>query len=83
MEILNLRPAWRPQDEALFDVQIGPSLRLNNLALRQLHNGHYRIIAPKTAGTRSATFAPQLAIEITDAVLAKLGGHKAHDERTA
>lgn len=79
MEILNLRPPYRPQDEALFDVQIGPHLRIYNLALRRLPNGHHRVLAPNAAGKHSASFHPELANAIAKAVLAKLGGQRADD----
>lgn len=57
MEIINLRPPFRPQDAALFDLQIGPHLRLFNLSIRRLHSGRYRILAPNAFGSM-----PQLSI---------------------
>ncbi|PLU37988.1 hypothetical protein BMJ27_07445 [Sinorhizobium medicae] len=79
MEILNLRPPYRPQDMALFDLQIGPHLRIYNLALRRLPNGHVRILAPNAYGKHSASFHHELAIEITKAALAAMGGDSAYD----
>jgi len=83
MEILNLRPPYRPQDEVNFDLQIGPHLRIFNLALRRLPSGHFRILAPNAYGKHSATFAPELATEITDAVRAAMRGKPANDRISA
>lgn len=83
MEILNLRPPLRPQDEANFDLQFGPHLRIYNLALRRLHNGYHRILAPNAAGKHSASFHPELNSKIVAAEMAKLGGQRADDERSA
>lgn len=77
MEILNLRPPLRPQDEANFDLQFGPHLRIYNLAIRRLPNGYHRILAPNAAGKHSASFHQELAIEITKAALAAMGGDSA------
>jgi hypothetical protein len=75
MEIINLRPPFRPQDAALFDLQIGPHLRLFNLSIRRLHSGRYRILAPNAFGKHAATFHPVLAEQITQAAVAAIGGH--------
>ena len=83
MEIVNLRPPYRPQDEALFDLQIGPHLRLFNLALRKLPNGMYRVLAPNAFGKHSASFHPELAQKITNAAVAAISGGAAHDIRAA
>ncbi|WP_168340481.1 hypothetical protein [Rhizobium laguerreae] len=79
IEIINVRPPWRTADLCVFDAQIGPNLRLFNLALRHLPNGHHRVLAPNAAGKHSASFAPPLANEIAKAALAKLGGQRADD----
>lgn len=83
MEIVNLRPPYRPQDMAEFDLQIGHHLRIFNLAIRRLPNGHYRIIAPNAAGKNSASFAPTLSAEIVSAALAAIGGKSANDNHRA
>ncbi|CDZ60350.1 Hypothetical protein NGAL_HAMBI2605_09640 [Neorhizobium galegae bv. orientalis] len=83
MEILNLRPPFKPQDQANFDLQVGPHLRLYNLAIRRLPNGYFRIMAPNAFGKHSATFAPAMAAEITEAVLAAMGGKQANDRSEA
>lgn len=83
MEIINLRPPHRPQDLALFDVQLGPNLRLFNLAIRRLGNGHHRIMAPKSYGVHTSTFAPPLAKAICELVLKQLEGTQPHAESAA
>ncbi|WP_028748012.1 hypothetical protein [Rhizobium mesoamericanum] len=83
MEIVNLRPPYRPQDEALFDLQFGPNLRIFNLALRRFSDGRYRVLAPNAFGKHSASFTPELAIEITKAALAAMGGAKPDDRTKA
>lgn len=79
MQIINLRPPSRPQDMASFDLQIGPHLRLFNLAIRRQANGHVRILAPNAFGKHAATFAPELATRITTAALAAMEGNPAND----
>lgn len=83
IEILEVRPPWRPADACVFDAQIGPNLRLYNLALRHLPNGFSRILAPNAYGKHSATFAPPLATEILKALEAKMGGERAYDNDRA
>ncbi len=80
IQILNLRPAYRPQDLAEFDVQLGPNLRIYNLALRRTATGHHRILAPKAYGAHVATFAPPLSTEITNFVLKELEGNQPNAE---
>jgi hypothetical protein len=79
MEVKNLRPPYRPQDLAEFDLQIGPHLRIFSLAIRRLPDGRYRILAPNAAGKHSASFHPTLCVEIVEAVLAAMGGFTAND----
>ncbi len=78
MEILQVRPPTRPRDTAMFDIQIGPHLRLYNLILRAAGDG-FRVLAPSAFGKHSATFTPELAAEITKAALAAIGGRKANE----
>ncbi len=78
MEILQVRPPTRPRDVAMFDVQIGPHLRLYNLILRAAGDG-FRVIAPSAFGKHSATFTPELAAQITKAAVAAMGGRKANE----
>lgn len=78
MQILSIRPATRPRDSAVFDVQVGDGLRLYNLALRSVGGGRWRVVAPNAYGKHAATFAPELAKEITAAALSAMGGHKAY-----
>ena len=79
MQILEMRPPTRPRDAAMFDIQIGQDLRLYNLILRAAGGGRFRILAPNAFGKHSATFAPQLAAEITKAAVAAMGGRKANE----
>lgn len=83
MEIISLRRPYKPQDLAEFDLQIGQHLRLFNLTIRRLPNGHYRIFAPNAYGKHSATFAPALAAEIISAVLTAMGGTQANGKSSA
>jgi hypothetical protein len=80
MEVKNLRPPFRPQDLAEFDLQIGPHLRIFSLAIRRPPDGRYRILAPNAAGKHSASFHPALCANIVDAVLAAMGGSTANDD---
>ncbi|MDI5926451.1 hypothetical protein QBK93_17380 [Rhizobium leguminosarum] len=80
IEITETRPPWRAADLCVFDVQVGPSLRIFNLALRRMPNGFHRIMPPNACGKHAVSFAPPLAIEITKAVLAKIEGHPAYAE---
>lgn len=80
MEIHNLRPAVGRNERALFDVQIGPHLRLFSLILKEGADGRLRTFAPKALGKHSATFHPELAQRITDAAVAAMEG-KAADDR--
>lgn len=84
MEVLNLRPPYRPQDVAVFDLQIGEHLRIYNLTLRRLPNDRHRVLAPNAWGKHSASFHPALAEQITAAAVAAMGGFVAYDgNRTA
>lgn len=82
MQILEMRPPTRPRDAAMFDIQIGQGLRLYNLILRDAGGGRFRILAPNAFGKHSATFAPQLAEQITQAAVAALGGRRANDSNS-
>ncbi|MBY5630410.1 hypothetical protein HFO42_20185 [Rhizobium leguminosarum] len=83
IEIIEVRPPWRPADACVFDAQIGPNLRLYNLAMRRLPNGFARILAPNAYGKHSATFAPPLAAEILKALEAAMGGAQAYENDRA
>lgn len=83
MQILNVRPPGRPNDLAVFDVAIGPHLRIFNLALRRTADGRLRILAPNACGKHSVSFHPELADQITKAAAAAVGGSTAHDRKTA
>lgn len=78
MQVIELRPPTRPRDAAMFDIQIGPHLRLYNLILRAAGDG-FRVIAPSAFGKHSATFTPELAAQITKAAVAAIGGRKANE----
>lgn len=79
MEITDVRPTGRPKDIAVFDVQIGPHLRLYNLTLRRTPDGRLRTLAPNAAGKHSASFHPELAEKITLAAAAAIGGYAANE----
>lgn len=79
MKILDVRPPGRPKDLAVFDIEMGPHLRLYNLTLRRSPDGRLRTIAPNAAGKHSASFHPELAEQITRAAVAAMGGHAAND----
>lgn len=81
ISILNIRSPIRPADAAIFDVELGPHLRLYNLSLRCTSNGHYRILAPNACGKHSASFHPDLAEKITRAATAAVGGSIAHENK--
>jgi len=83
LDILNLRTAYRPQDMADFDLQLGPHFRLYNLAIRKSQNGNTILVCPKAYGTNACTFAPPLASEICELVLAQIEGEKPHAESAA
>ncbi|MGV8939812.1 MAG: hypothetical protein ACOH2J_22065 [Allorhizobium sp.] len=82
MRIIDVRPASRPADLAIFDVEIGPHLRLFNIALRRTPDGRHRILAPNAWGKHSASFHPELAEQITQAAVAALGGSVANAENS-
>lgn len=79
MKIIDVRPPGRPKDLAVFDIEIGPHLRLYNLTLRKSPDGRLRTLAPNAAGKHSATFHPDLAEQITRAAAAAIGGLAAND----
>ncbi|MFC3164961.1 hypothetical protein [Ciceribacter thiooxidans] len=79
MEIHNLRPAAGRNERALFDVQIGPHLRLFSLVLKEGPDGRLRTFAPKAFGKHAASFHPELAQQITDAAVAVMEGKAAND----
>ncbi|WP_064692010.1 hypothetical protein [Rhizobium aegyptiacum] len=83
MEIHNLRPAAGTNERAIFDVQIGPHLRLYNLVLKESPDGRLRTFAPKVFGKHAASFHPELAQQITNAAVAAMNGGAAYDSRTA
>jgi hypothetical protein len=69
MEILNIRPATdnghRIKQIAVFDLQLLPDCRLFGLRLMQAPDGNRFVYGPQARGHRAATFANELAIEIT------------------
>ncbi|WP_165219527.1 hypothetical protein [Affinirhizobium pseudoryzae] len=79
MKIINVRPGGRPKDLAVFDIEIGPHLRLYNLTLRKSPDGRLRTLAPNAAGKHSASFHPELAEQITRAAVAAMGGFAANE----
>lgn len=83
MEIHNLRPAAGRNERAIFDVQIGPHLRLYSLILKEGPDGRLRTFAPKAFGKHAASFHPELAQQITNAAVAALSGGAAHDRGAA
>ncbi|KQT48756.1 hypothetical protein ASG43_07835 [Aureimonas sp. Leaf454] len=82
MKIIAIRPAYAGAGKPLlahFDVELHGSLRLYGLALRKTPDGRLRIIAPNANGKHAATFAPELADEITKAARVALSeGHPAY-----
>jgi len=82
MKILSIAPAassgsGRFPCVAVFDAEIGGTLRLYNLRLLRSPDGRHLTYAPSAGGKRCATFAPELAEEITAAATAALGGRAA------
>lgn len=83
MKILNISPALHAGADrfpcvATFDAEIAGTLRLYGLRLLKSPSGRLLTYAPKTSGKRCATFAPDLADQITAAAIAALGGRAAH-----
>ncbi|MEF2548528.1 hypothetical protein VQ045_15315 [Aurantimonas sp. E1-2-R+4] len=79
MLILNVRPTFGEKVLATFDLELGGNLRLYNMALRRTPDGRLRSVAPKALGKHAATFAPDLADQISRAAHAALeGGRAAH-----
>jgi hypothetical protein len=70
MEILNLRPTndtgQRIRQIAVFDLQLTPGCRLFGLRLMEAPDGNRFVYGPQARGHRAATFAVDLAIEITE-----------------
>ncbi|APO75108.1 hypothetical protein AM571_CH02299 [Rhizobium etli 8C-3] len=83
MEIHNLRPAAGRNERAIFDVQIGPHLRLYSLTLKEGPDGRLRTFAPKAFGKHAASFHPELAQQITNAAVAAMNGGAASDRSAA
>ncbi|CAN7313052.1 hypothetical protein LJR251_001627 [Rhizobium rhizogenes] len=83
MEIHNLRPAAGTNERAIFDVQLGPHLRLFNLTLKESPDGRLRTFAPKAFGKHAASFHPELAQQITNAAVAAINGGAACDRSAA
>lgn len=82
MKVISIRPAAGPKCIAIFDLQVGDHLRLNNLMLRRLPDGQLRTVASNAGGRHAVTFHPALAEQISKAAAAALGGPVAHDYRT-
>lgn len=87
MKILSITPADRPGGGrfpcvALFDVEIGGTIRLYNLRLLRGADGRFLTYAPNAHGRRCATFAADLAADLTAAATAALGAVTPYDQST-
>jgi hypothetical protein len=86
MRILNIAPAapsgsGRFPCVAVFDAEIGGNVRLYNLRLLRSPDGRHLTYAPSAHGKRCATFAPELAEQLSAAATAALGGRAANGGR--
>lgn len=82
--ILSIRPAYGSgRNIARFDVEIGGSIRLYGLLLREFPDGARRIAGPQSDGRHFATFLPEIASEITAAASLALEGQHANRRATA
>ncbi|RUV89237.1 hypothetical protein EOA60_08300 [Mesorhizobium sp. M1A.F.Ca.IN.020.06.1.1] len=79
MKILDIRPAppGVGRTVAHFDVQLTPDCRLYGLRLVQGDGGRFLTYAPNSHGVRVATFARDLADEISRAASAAWSQHRA------
>ena len=76
MRIENLRAIHgHPANLARFDVEVTPEILLCDMSLRVSRTGHHYVLAARHAGSKTAHLAPPLAKQITEAVLARLGGY--------
>ena len=87
MRILSIDPhPWpgegRLRNIAKFDVELTDSIRLYAMRLLQTAGGKHLVYAPSAGGKRCASFAPDLAIEITSAAVAALEDRKSNDNFT-
>ncbi|WP_413709371.1 hypothetical protein [Rhizobium sp. Rhizsp82] len=78
MNVLAIRPSVGGRDVAMFDIEIGPHLRLFNLILRESSDGRLRTYSPRAFGKHAASFHPELAQQMTDAAIAALKEHAAN-----
>ena len=84
MHILSIRPAppGTGRTVALFDIAVTDELRLYDVRLIETEDGRHLSYAPNSHGRRTATFAPNLANEISRAASAALREGIARDSNS-